>query len=223
MLDQFIAGVKNGMARTNRFKVTFSMPNCLMSGYTVVPQDTDLRKIQLFCDQVQIPGVNFSTIQSRTFGEFRDVPYEKLYDAVNLSFYMDKNLMVKAFFDSWITGIQDKDTRTFNYYNEYITDVEIEVLNTVDNTVYVIDLFEAYPKTVGSIQLDHASKDIMKLNVTMQYKYFRTFRTSFDGTRESFNNSPTFPSRNVQGFDVASPELPGLPGMPNIPNNIRVV
>ena len=218
MLDQFIAGVKKGMARTNRFKVSFSMPNCLLNGYTVVPDDTDLRKIHLFCDQVQIPGVNFSTIQSRTFGEFRDVPYEKLYDAVNLSFYVDKNLMVKSFFDSWINGIQNKYTRTFNYYNEYITDVTVEVLDTAENVVYIIDLHESYPKTVGSIQMDQAAKDIMKLNVTMQYKYFRAFKTSSEGVRESFNTKPSFPNQNVQGLDVSPPEIPALPGMPNIPN-----
>ena len=218
MLDQFIAGVKSGMARTNRFKVAFSMPKCLTNGYTTVAPDTDLRKILLFCDQVQIPGVNFSTIQSRTFGEFRDVPYEKLYDAVNLSFYIDKDLMVKSFFDSWISGIQDKYTRTFNYYNEYITDVTIEVLDMVDKSVYIIDLHEAYPKTVGSVQLDQASKDIMKLNVTMQYKYFRAFKTTSDGIRDSFNAEPSFPNFNSQGFDAISTSIPAIPALPSIPN-----
>jgi hypothetical protein len=217
MIDQFIAGVKQGMARTNRFKVSFSMPNCLMNGYATPPDDTDLRKIHLFCDQIQIPGVNYSTIQNRTFGEFRETPYEKLYDAVNISFYVDKDMMVKSFFDTWMSGIQDKYTRTFNYYNEYVTDFTLEVLDTVDNTVYIVDLHEAYPKTIGAIQLDQGSKDIMKLSVTMQYKYFRAFKSSFEDRRDSFGTAPTLSSFNSQNF-IANPlSFPGVPPMPALP------
>ena len=37
---------------------------------------------------------------------------------------------------------------------------------------YSVALYECYPKTIGSIQMDQASKDVMKLSVGMQYKYW---------------------------------------------------
>lgn len=186
MIDKFIAGVKGGMARTNRYSVMFPMPKCMTSGYAEPPADLDMQKVHLFCDTASLPGINYSTTQSRTFGEFREMPYEKLYDAVTLSFYVDKNMMVKSFFDSWANGIQDKRSRTFNYYNEYIVDMDIEVYDVANESIYLLSLYEAYPKTIGAIALDNASKDVMKLSVTMQYKYYRTYKLGFnDGEQET--------------------------------------
>ena len=219
MLDQFISAVKGGMARTNRFKVRLTMPKCMINGYAKPPQSVDMRKVELFCDQVQLPGVNFSTIQNRTFGEFRETPYEKLYDAVNMSFYVDKDLMVKTFFDTWMSGIQDKTRRTFNYYDQYITDIELQVMDTVDKTVYIVNLHEAYPKTVGSIQLDLASKDIMKLNVSFQYKYFRAYKTTYNEVRDPLDTTtPTLPDSVTQGIITNPFNIPALPGVPGISN-----
>ena len=167
MLNDFIAQVKTGsIARNNRYTVMFGPPKELAAEQRL------LESVLLFCDQVQLPGVNFSTVQNRTFGEFREVPYEKLFDNISMSFYVDQSMQVKTLFDNWINTIQDQSTRTFGYYNDYITNMEIEVQDTQDKTRYQVTLWECYPKTIGSIQLDYANKDIMKLQVTMQYKYW---------------------------------------------------
>jgi hypothetical protein len=39
----------------------------------------------------------------------------------------------------------------------------------------MISLYEAYPKTVSAIQLDYANRDVMKIQVTMMYKYWRSY------------------------------------------------
>jgi hypothetical protein len=72
-INNFISEVKfEGLARQNRFAVLFNPP--------VNIGTPDLQKVLLFCDTSQLPGVNFSTVQNRTYGEFREIPYEKLYD-----------------------------------------------------------------------------------------------------------------------------------------------
>ena len=48
--------------------------------------------------------------------------------------------------------------------------IQVEDLN--DKPIYQIKLFECYPKNIGTVQLDYASKDVMKLTVEMQYKYW---------------------------------------------------
>jgi hypothetical protein len=131
-----------------------------------------LRKVLLFCDQIQLPGVNYSTTQIRTFGEFRETPYEKLYDNLTMSFYVDNDMKVKGLFDDWIGSIQDPITRTFSYYDQYISEMKIEVQDLQNKTRYEMTLYECYPKNIGSIQLDYANKDFMKMQVTMQYKYW---------------------------------------------------
>jgi hypothetical protein len=165
-INQFISEVKTGaLARSNRFGVEFSPPAGINPG--------NLRKILLFCDTVQLPGINYSTVQNRTFGEFREVPYEKLYEPINLTFYVDNDMQVKKLFDDWMSLISDPNTRTYSYYNTYIASkFVIEVQDINDKTRYQVELFEAYPKNVNAVSLDNASKDVMKLTVNMQYKYW---------------------------------------------------
>jgi hypothetical protein len=165
-INQFISEVKTGaLARTNRFGVEFTPPAGINPG--------NLRKILLFCDTVQLPGINYSTVQNRTFGEFREVPYEKLYEPINLTFYVDNDMMVKKMFDDWMSLISDPNTRTYSYYDTYIAKkFTIEVQDINDKTRYQIELFEAYPKNMNAVNLDNASKDVMKLTVNMQYKYW---------------------------------------------------
>lgn len=183
-LNQFIAQVKNvGMSRTNRYSVIMAPPqNEWMAEYR------DLEEILLFCDQVQLPGVNLATVQNRTFGEFREVPYEKLFGEISMSFYVDQSLVVKQFFDAWMNSIQNPYTRTFAYYNSYITQMDIQVEDVNDNTRYTVTAYECYPKTVSAIQMDYANKDVMKLQVTMQYKYWTAY-----GENSNVNNTSSAP------------------------------
>lgn len=178
-LDKFIANVKSGgLARTNRYSVFFTPPI----------QEEEVEQVLLYCDQVQLPSLNFSTIQNRTFGEFREVPYEKLFGDISMSFYVDTDMKVKSVFDKWMTIIQDPITRTFNYYNDYTCDMMISVQDLNFNTTYIVYLFECYPKTMGAVQLDYSSKDVMKLSITMQYKYFKTSTVSTLQSEEIITN-----------------------------------
>lgn len=183
-LDKFIANVKSsGLARTNRYKVEFNPPF-----------NKGIEKTLLYCDQIQLPSLNFSTIQNRSFGEFREVPYEKLFGDISMSFYVDTDMEVKFLFDEWMAYIQDPTTRTFKYYNDYTCDMLIQVQDLNESTKYEIDLFECYPKTMGAVQLDYASKDVMKLSVTMQYKYFKTYAT------QSLQSEEIVTTNNIQNF-----------------------
>jgi len=164
-INRFISEIRSsGLARHNRFAVLFTPP-------AGVNPDA-LQKVLLFCDSVQLPGVNFSTVQNRTFGEFRETPYEKLYDNLSMTFYVDNDMKVKALFDDWIDTIQNPMTRTFNYYNNYISNMTIEIQDLNDKTRYRMTLWECYPKNIGTIQLDASNKEVMKVQVTMQYKYW---------------------------------------------------
>lgn len=200
-IQEFISQVKSGgLARTNRYAVIFTPPTGV--------SPASLQKVMLFCDQVQLPGCNFSTVQNRAFGEFREVPYERLYDNITMSFYVDAEMKVKGLFDNWQNVISNPLTRTYNYYNRYITNMTIEVQDLNDKTRYEVTLWECYPKSIGSIQLDYNNKDVMKLSVGMQYKFwtsqpitpmadnekiptnwYDTMMTNFTGFQETLNNT----------------------------------
>ena len=163
-LKNFISLVKTeGLMRTSRYSIVLSPPKDMRG-------QRDMRKIQLFCSDVQIPGVTLSTTQIRMFGEVRESPYEKMFDNITLSFYVDNNMKVKQFFDDWMGIIQSPSSRNFGYYKNYITDMILSVEDTKDRKRYEVRLFECYPKNVGGISMAHESKEVMKLQVSMNYK-----------------------------------------------------
>lgn len=224
MIKDFVAQVKSkGLARTNRFAVVFTPPSKVSA--------SSLKNVLLFCSNATLPGTNYSTVQNRTYGEFREVPYEKLYDTCNLEFYVDTELQVKKLFDDWINAIQDPTSRNFSYYNDYVSNMLIEVQDLNDKTRYQMVLRECYPKSISSIQLDQGSRDVMKIQVQMMYKYYTStpvdglaggetistsmidkFMDNFSGFQEKFNkglgDAMNFATGAVINYGIT--KLPGL-------------
>jgi hypothetical protein len=170
-LKDAIGIINQGLARNSHYDVVINKPGVVVS--TLFDYQA-IQKIGLLCESAQLPGMNLSTAGTRTYGEVREMPYEKLYDPLTLQFLVDKEMKVKLFFDEWMGGIQNSYTRTFAYYEEYVTDMEIIVYDVSNYPRYTVTLYEAYPKTIASVGLDYSNKEVMKLSVTMQYKYWRT-------------------------------------------------
>ena len=60
-LNEFISNIKSeGLMRTSRFAVTMQPPRSL--GNSV----KDLRKILLYCDSINLPGINLETDRKST-------------------------------------------------------------------------------------------------------------------------------------------------------------
>lgn len=194
-LDRFITQIKTrGIARTNRYRVFIPFigaNNFNSSG------SSNMELAQLFCESTTLPGLNIATDPARSFGEVREMPYEPMYDPVSMTFYMDADMHLKNAFDGWMSRVIDPFTRTIQYYRSYTTDIEIYVDNVDGKSPYMIKLFEAYPKTVGSVQLAAESRDIMKLPVVFQYKYWRRFSDLSQATWQPTNDVVTINPRGV--------------------------
>lgn len=171
MLNEFISKVKStGLAKTNRYRVTIATPS-LMTGLM-----NSGRLITLFCESTSLPGQVIATTEHNVMGEHREFPYMKKYDNITLSFYIDNNFEVKGFFDNWLNSVSNTQNKIISYYKDYIAPtVLIEVL-PMDSEVstYSITLHEAYPKGISPIQLSADSRDIAKIGVSLNYKYYTT-------------------------------------------------
>lgn len=214
-LSNFIAAVKTGgLAKPSKYEVTIGKPAVISN--LKYKNDSEWKKMLMFCDQASLPGVNYTTTQSRTFGEFREIPYERTFDPLQLGFYCDQQMWIKGFFDEWMANIQDNYTRIFNYYKEYTVNIEIAVLDNDHKKVYGVELFECYPKTMSQIQLDYSAKDVMKLNVTMQYRYWKRVEYSRSSEAQKVSSvSPvaqsSFPNIIIpQQQQVATFGVPGI-------------
>jgi hypothetical protein len=215
-LKEFIANVKNGgLMKASRYSVLMSTPASI-SG----KQKNDIRKILLFCSDANLPGLNISTAQNRTFGEVREAPYDRIYDNVNMTFYVDQNMDVKEYFDDWINSIQNPNTRFFEYYKNYITEMYIQIEDARDDSRYLVILHECYPKSLSPIQIGYDNKENMKLQVSMNYKSWSHFKIPAStkaepGAWDSLFKLPTINNReigdyfgNFSGYQSNANQLP---------------
>lgn len=171
-LNKFIAQIKNdGLARQNRFTVDIARPTGLYQELSIV---------RLFCEQAVLPGIALSTQPIRTFGENREVVYDRNFETITLTFLVDTKMLVKKLFDEWMNVIINPETRLAGYYSDYSTTINIIVQDVEDNNTYECELREAYPKSIQAITLDNNSKDVMKLSVVFAYKnhYNRNWATA---------------------------------------------
>lgn len=204
-LSEFIQTVKSdGLAISNTYFVTFRKPNLVSMGNA-----NNIRTYCLFCDQTELPGLSYATTGIRTFGEIRETPYDKNSETINLSFYVDANLDVKHFFDRWVNSIMNVRSRTWNYYDDYISDVAITVMNKNKKSVYEVKLFECYPKAISPISINYANNEIMKITVTMQYKYWTSEQLGYVGSADldvanalTSNILQNLPVTNTGGFSI---------------------
>jgi hypothetical protein len=245
--QEFLAEIKTkGLAKNNRFAVS-------MHGTPITRFNNDqLRSALLFCDGTQLPGQSYATVPNRTFGELRETPYDRLYEPVTLSFYVDREMQVKYMFDRWMDQIASPGTRKFNYYDDYTATLAISVfdnyaengagfkINDVtrdwessNNETYVVVLHEAYPKSVSAVQMDSANKDVMKISVTFQYKYWlsepqeiwnqsfgdpispsiqRIYTQAFGDFQQAFNDFGTATGVRIPNPTAITGGLPGFDG-----------
>lgn len=170
-LSEFIAEVQTtGIARSNRYEATIRFPDALQGAAGLID-----KRLRLYCSKVSIPTISYMTWESQIFGETRAVPYQKKFDPISLTFYMDQDFGIKKIMDAWMSYCFDSKTRIARYYEEYAMPcrIDLEVYN-VDELIppYVIVFYEVYPKAVQEIQLDAGRQDALTLNVAFNYKYY---------------------------------------------------
>ena len=136
----------------------------------------------MLVDQCSLPGISIMTTEMRTFGEVREAAYGVTYPPVQLSVILDNTVGATTYFENWSRLVFDRKTKTSGYYTTtrgimgYAKDVSIVLTDKEDYPIRKIELIEAYPKTIGDIQLDYSNKDIIRLPITLTYRYWREAR-----------------------------------------------
>jgi hypothetical protein len=180
-ISEFISLVKKeGLARTNRFVVYITPPPKLIA---LVNQ----AKLRYYCDSASMPGMNFLSNPVMTYGEQREVIYNRSFEPVNLEFIMDADMSIKRFFDAWQNAIIDPRTRMLSYYETYVGTIEIYQLDNEGKETmrYAVRLNEAFPKSVAPISYSYNNKDITKLSVSIEYKFWIPLQTGKVGAGQS--------------------------------------
>ena len=167
----------------NNFLSEFHSDNgyALPSRYDVIitsPGEGDARKVSMRCESLELPGraLNTST-DSNMYGIAPEIVDGITFGGtLAMTFQASSDLEERVFFESWQEMAWDKGTWNAKYYKEYSNgEIEIYVLDVKNTRRYGIKLFECYPKEIGPSSFDAGpASDIVKIPVTMQYKYWET-------------------------------------------------
>jgi len=140
--------------------------------YYVIFGDELGKDVSLLCDSVNLPGLTNSTTDIRIFGENREVPYMPLYPNMELSFISDRDMKVKQYFEQWSNTVVNRMTRNVGYYSDYAKQLDIIITDKENKAVYCARVFEAYPKSIQDITFGFENKDIVRVHVTLAFKYW---------------------------------------------------
>ena len=175
-----------GFARNNRFIVRINLPKPIGSltntnnkGINDLESNQIVENIDMMCSKVTLPNRDIATAPHQVYGPRREMPYTYQYSAqIECSFYGDKFLRQRMFFENWQKKIVDINSHNMSFYDDYVGSMDIYQLGQFDvetedsvsiagqtrkfpkkqidnaSVTYGVRLFEVYPQTIGSIDFD---------------------------------------------------------------------
>ena len=157
-----------GYAVPNRFEVIITRPN---------GSAAESRKVSMRCESINLPGRNLNSItDSNIYGPTREIVDGVTYaDDINMTFQASSGLEERVFFEEWQELAFDERNWNVKYYNDYISTVDIYILDRQDHRRFGLKLHEAFPKTIGATELSQgANNELIKLAVTFSFRYWTT-------------------------------------------------
>ena len=190
---QAMVNEAEGFARKARFYVNFTLPNGVsgdtdeIQGFSTTTQlramnqDQNKRRVQAFCSEIAMPAREGAQKEIRHNGPVRKFVYDHTYSDVTATFYTDKFMRERSFFEMWQKAAFSNSTHNMNYYNDYVAPLDIFALGSFasrderDDITYGVRLFECYPKTISEVSFSHDANAIQSFTVTFSYRYWVNF------------------------------------------------
>ena len=201
-----------GVARNTRFLVNITLPTNVellqdqfskMSELAFEPEggsaapggvipsiNRDMsEQVSLMCTDITMPSRTFNTSPYRIAGAPYKYPTQVQYGDVTATFIGDKFLRLRRFFELWQSMMYNNQTGMWNFYKEYIGNVDIfqlgqfEALNDRDSATYGVRMREAFPSAIGDITYSSgAQNEYVKVQVTFSYRDWLNFEMDIDST-----------------------------------------
>ena len=145
--------------------------------------------VALMCTNITMPGRTINTSPYRIAGAPYKYPTQVQYTDINATFIGDKFLRLRTFFEAWQNIIYNNQTGMFNFYDEYVSPIDIfqlgqfDSLNDRDSATYGIRLRECFPTAINQIQYDAgAQNQFVAIEVTFAYRDWLNFNLDIDST-----------------------------------------
>ena len=150
----------------------FSIPELIASVNT--PQTK--RRVQAFCSAITMPSREAVQKEIRHNGPVRKFVYNYTTPEVTATFYTDKFMRERTFFEIWQKAAFSNLTHNINYYNDYVSPVDIMALGNYasrqerDDVTYAVRLLDCYPKIISDVSFSHETNAVQTFEVTFSFR-----------------------------------------------------
>jgi hypothetical protein len=152
-----------GLARANRFKVTFSN----IPGWSGSTED-----LSVMCDSVSMPTRQILTTDYSLHRHVIKVPIGYTEEDITITFNVTQNYLAKKALDSWLSKVVDVPSYRVNYNDVYRRDIMIQQLDTSDAVIYTATVKDAFPYQISALEFSNSSQDILTVQATFAYGFF---------------------------------------------------
>jgi hypothetical protein len=228
--SDLLQSIKNKNATTNRDGVTLDSEmyngdgqvGFNVSGHHLNSLHKTIgRQVNIHCDTVSMPGVDLQT-QERQYGSepaMNMVTGHGYAGNIVATFYADKYMRERQFFEQWQKLVVGNISHKANYYDNYVGKMHIYQLGasgddespTRDMPTYAIEAIDVYPEKIGNIDYGYnLSNQIAKITIEFSYKqWFNMGTNSVNGLEfaHSQQTSAEIKSRTPGLFDKLPPSL----------------
>ena len=171
-----------GYAIPNRFEVLILSPpkrggGITTNAYAGSERGSDARAVSLRCESVSLPGRNLNSLtDTNIYGPTREIVDGVTYaEDITMTFQASSGLNERVFFEEWQKQAFDENSWNVGYYNDYVSEVQIYLLDRKDQRRYGLKLIEAFPKTIEATELNQgANNEIIKTSVSFSFRYWET-------------------------------------------------
>jgi hypothetical protein len=161
------------------------------------------RRVQAFCNSISMPDRTIETKEIRHHGPAYKTAFDYKSNDITATFYCDKFLRERSYFELWQAAVFSLKSHNYNFYDNYVSDVNIFQLgqfasrNERDDITYAVKLFECFPKTIGPVTYSYDNNAIQTFEVTFTFRYWVNYFLERSGNIE-------LGSPNFRGVDVKS-------------------
>jgi len=136
------------------------------------------RQVNIHCDTVTFPGHDLQTqeIQYGSEPGYNQVTSHGFAGNIVATFYADKYLRERQFFEQWQKLAVDTISHKANYYDNYVGKMHMYQLGadtTVDRDMptYAIEAIDVYPEKIGTMDYGYSlGNQIQKITIEFSYK-----------------------------------------------------
>lgn len=210
---QAMVNEAEGFQRKARFYVNFSLPNGVsnsavggppgsveqndeLSGFSTTTQlrgmnvDSTKRRVQAFCSAISMPSREAVQKDIKHNGPVRKFVYNYTTPEITATFYTDKFMRERTFFEIWQKAAFSNTTHNFNFYDDYVAPIDIFALGQFasrderDDITYGVRLMECYPKTISEVTFNHETNAVQTFEVTFSFRNWVNYFIDRAGTIE---------------------------------------